>query len=103
AGYAHHPYLHAFPTRRSSDLPVFSANFDPANLENLNGFRPLPPEWGFEWKFFFELGGNPSGKPMQKAYRIDQQLVNPLGNLPPRSEEHTSELQSRVDVVCRLL
>src|SRR6266536_5208246 len=26
--------------------------------------------------------------------------VSPLGN--PRSEEHTSELQSRVDIVCRL-
>src|SRR5438105_7883834 len=24
-------------------------------------------------------------------------------SLPPRSEEHTSELQSRVDLVCRLL
>src|SRR5438105_9761699 len=24
-------------------------------------------------------------------------------NSPPRSEEHTSELQSRVDLVCRLL
>src|SRR5699024_11249607 len=25
------------------------------------------------------------------------------GNQPPRSEEHTSELQSRFDLVCRLL
>src|SRR5438105_12259133 len=27
----------------------------------------------------------------------------PAPALPPRSEEHTSELQSRVDLVCRLL
>src|SRR6266536_2708441 len=27
----------------------------------------------------------------------------PCGRWPPRSEEHTSELQSRVDLVCRLL
>src|SRR5207247_7940431 len=30
------------------------------------------------------------------AFRVDQALA-------PRSEEHTSELQSRVDLVCRLL
>lgn len=63
-------------------VPIFTTNFAPDNLENLNGFRPLPPEWGFEWQFFYELGGNPPDKPMQKAYRIDQQLVNPLGTLP---------------------
>src|SRR5207247_10054377 len=30
-------------------------------------------------------------------------VATPIPNLPPRSEEHTSELQSRVDLVCRLL
>src|SRR5699024_12848639 len=29
--------------------------------------------------------------------------VRPLTSLPARSEEHTSELQSRFDLVCRLL
>src|SRR5437868_15544582 len=28
---------------------------------------------------------------------------SPFSSLPPRSEEHTSELQSRFDLVCRLL
>ena len=64
-------------------VPIFSDDLSPGNTSNLNGFRPLPPEWGFEWQFFFELGGNPASMPMQKAYRIDQQLVNPLGHLPP--------------------
>jgi hypothetical protein len=76
-------------------VPIFSDNFDPGNLENLNGFRPLPPEWGFEWKFFFELGDNPTNMPMQKAYRIDQQLVNPLGHLPPRVAVSPSSLAQR--------
>jgi hypothetical protein len=75
--------------------PIFSGNFAPNNLDNLNGFRPLPPEWGFEWKFFFELGGNPAGQPMQKAYRIDQQLVGPLGKLPPAVAANPSSLAER--------
>jgi hypothetical protein len=64
-------------------VPVFSDDFSPDTRENLNGFRPLPPECGFEWQFYFDIGGNPAGMPVQKAYRIDQQLVNPLGHLPP--------------------
>ena len=76
-------------------VPIFSGNFAPDNLENLNGFRPLPPEWGFEWQFFFELGGNPASQPLQKAYRIDQQLVNPLGKLPPAIATSPSSLAQR--------
>jgi Animal haem peroxidase len=76
-------------------VPIFSANVAPTNLENLNGFRPLPPEWGFEWQFFFELGGNPTNQPMQKAYRIDQQLVNPLGSLPAAVATNPSSLAQR--------
>ena len=30
-------------------------------------------------------------------------VLKELKNIQPRSEEHTSELQSRVDLVCRLL
>src|SRR5206468_9216142 len=48
--------------------------------------------------------GGPAG------HFIMEDLDNPLGPtslvelvLPPRSEEHTSELQSRSDLVCRLL
>jgi hypothetical protein len=76
-------------------VPVFSGNFDPANLENLNGFRRLPPEWGFEWQFFFELAGSTPEKPMQTAYRIDQQLANPLGSLPPSIAVSPSSLAQR--------
>src|SRR5438105_9501490 len=36
------------------------------------------------------------------AVRHDQSADEPCRNAP-RSEEHTSELQSRVDLVCRLL
>src|SRR5690242_21517400 len=37
-------------------------------------------------------------------YRYHEALVHPgLAALPGRSEEHTSELQSHVNLVCRLL
>src|SRR4051812_50144027 len=35
--------------------------------------------------------------------RIEERRPTRLGQLQPRSEEHTSELQSHVNLVCRLL
>src|SRR5438093_9198591 len=73
--------LHSFPTRRSSDLGAF---FD-ATVElglshpTAHGVLPVPP-----WQLEFALG-----------YQFELQL--------PRSEEHTSELQSLTNLVCRLL
>src|SRR5207247_4624747 len=61
------------------------------------------------WIFFHELGhgdgGAPAGRRASDA-SIDAQLRAAYGakaRLSGRSEEHTSELQSRVDLVCRLL
>jgi hypothetical protein len=59
---------------------IFSANHGLDNLENLNGFRPLPREWGFQWKYFYEVS-HEAHLP-QPSYRIDDELVNPLGDLP---------------------
>jgi hypothetical protein len=71
-------------------IAIFSANTDPGNLENLNGFRKLPREWGFQWRFFFELD---PANPAQRSYKIDDQLSNPLGNLPP-TEAPTPDITS---------
>jgi hypothetical protein len=71
-------------------LPIFSTNTDPANTENLNGFRPLPAEWGFQWRFFFQLSAD---KPAQRSYKIDDELSNPLGALPP-TEAPTPDITS---------
>jgi hypothetical protein len=57
-------------------VPLFSASADP--LANLNGFRPVPGLWGFQWKHFFDLG---DGEP-QLSFRIDTRLATPLGALP---------------------
>src|SRR5690625_5993469 len=42
------------------------------------------------------------GGELGQLYRVNRVVV-PLDSLPPRSEEHTSELQSRGHLVCRLL
>jgi hypothetical protein len=59
---------------------IFSSNLDPRNLENLNGARPLPADWGFQWKYFFPVSEEEHLP--QPSYRIDDELVNPLGDLP---------------------
>src|SRR5207248_9904499 len=84
----HPPDLHSFPTLRSSDLG---------------------------WRYGFQRGGGRfqlGGQRGQQAPEDFQALLQPGGQaaaqfLPafafPRSEEHTSELQSPYDLVCRLL
>ena len=78
-------------------VPIFSVNTDP--LANLRGFRPLPPNWGIDWSFFFpDLDPPPAANPVdqspyitepsatlhipQASYRIDTVLVDPLAHLP---------------------
>lgn len=58
-------------------IPLFSASDDP--LANLNGFRPLPQSWGFQWKYFFDVE---PGFASQRSYKIDTRLTAPLGALP---------------------
>src|SRR5436309_8535683 len=65
--------LHSFPTRRSSDLAQ-----EPQGI-GLTALLLLGPG------------------------RLERPLAEPQGLLQARSEEHTSELQSRENLVCRLL
>src|SRR5438874_4840120 len=73
-----HRVLHSFPTRRSSDLRGGEAR--PA--------REGPP-----------VGTVPGEAREDQIDHVREKDVH----RPPRSEEHTSELQSRRDLVCRLL
>src|SRR5690606_41830267 len=86
----HHPDLYSFPTRRSSDLipPAIDETRPPARW--LLFMLPVTYTW--------------SSKALS-AWRpaaIPAALVPPM-RLRLRSEEHTSELQSRENIVCRLL
>src|SRR5437868_9603344 len=73
-----HPYLHSFPTRRSSDLHTGSRE---AGSSPCRACARLP-------------GAGTAARATCHAPVIPGWV---------RSEEHTSELQSRFDLVCRLL
>src|SRR5207247_10759303 len=81
-----HRYLHSFPTRRSSDLPKDAVII----AENLR--RDLTAEQLME-----ELRAD------TRTRYLPAGILAPRADRNSRSEEHTSELQSRVDLVCRLL
>src|SRR5690625_4348964 len=70
SAFSNHPYLHSFPTRRSSDLYSSGPNHQMPSIALADQIKEL----GFD-----------------------------IVRFKTRSEEHTSELQSRGHLVCRLL
>src|SRR5699024_12727711 len=85
-----HPALHSFPTRRSSDL----------RLRSLGGQDAPPLEQGLTEIVDGCLtlsGAVADSMPRNLGWDLME-----VGR-KIRSEEHTSELQSRFDLVCRLL
>src|SRR5690606_41671650 len=94
-----HPDPHSFPTRRSSDLRpprgrgAIVRAFPRAVPGASDGLRPA--QTGFPDRF--ERLAGASVLPPCRAVPFRQFLVF------SRSEEHTSELQSRENLVCRLL
>src|SRR5688572_31722682 len=80
--YSHHRDLHSFPTRRSSDLATVTIGGRPIRLR---------PDGSFSYRFSL-----PDGE-----YELPIRQRKPVTER--RSEEHTSELQSQSNLVCRLL
>src|SRR5207249_11968432 len=88
-----HPDLHSFPTRRSSDLINVSGMAE--QLMATNG--PLARgESRCSVRATISLP-----EPVSPVINTDAELGAAISTM--RSEEHTSELQSRFDLVCRLL
>src|SRR5207249_11914818 len=85
---------HSSPTRRSSDL-VFITHSDG---DHVNGIVAFP-------KDVKVITHENNKKEQQAAIAAGARGAPPADRLPQqvRSEEHTSELQSRFDLVCRLL
>src|SRR5437773_7414112 len=85
--YADHRLLHSFPTRRSSDLLMRMRERYPLAMHGVS----------------MSIG---SSAPLDRGYleQVKQlaRRVEPAW-ISDRSEEHTSELQSHHDLVCRLL
>src|SRR5207253_8039932 len=80
--------LHSFPTRRSSDLVAEACPHALRAPAVRLGTAAVP---------------TPSGKVRPHALPNTERIVAALRRLLDRSEEHTSELQSRGHLVCRLL
>src|SRR5207249_12262027 len=85
----HHLDLHSFPTRRSSDL------------------HPLPGDDRIHERHRAHHLLEPDPRSARSRDAVGAlRVFAEVGRLCPRvrrSEEHTSELQSRFDLVCRLL
>ncbi len=69
----------------ASRIPLFLRD-GATETNNLNGFRPLPTNWGIQWKYFLPAtkdapGPNDAHLP-QPSYKIDHELGHPLGALP---------------------
>src|SRR5205823_13030414 len=97
-----HRYLHSFPTRRSSDLP-------PAQWRALlRRQRFRQDQQAVEGIGEAQDRRCPERQPRidvakQATQRRAQDKTGAEGRADPRSEEHTSELQSLAYLVCRLL
>src|SRR5690606_40955509 len=94
-------FLHSFPTRRSSDLKRFQIL---TNLQDVDLLLRLG--------VLVAAGQQAEGSGCSNQQRCDSRFHNPPPAFRPsvdglstqlRSEEHTSELQSRENLVCRLL
>src|SRR5207249_9446018 len=99
--YDPHPHLHSFPTRRSSDLKFgqFNADFRP---EVESEARRVIIEFVNETTIDSAQQLAKESEIAARHYREELETANrQLEKI--RSEEHTSELQSRFDLVCRLL
>src|SRR5690606_42039697 len=91
ARYDHHRDLHSFPTRRSSDLQL---------AEELTRDSGIDPELSAHGMLMLSVADK------EEALRWgqdNQRWLEPVDQANARSEEHTSELQSRENLVCRLL
>src|SRR5690606_39835561 len=100
-GYCVLPNLHSFPTRRSSDLLNWDSfkwrNYDYAIGRFLN-IDPLSEKYPYNSTYAFQENKMGLGRELEGL-----ELVFTHGTWAKRSEEHTSELQSRENLVCRLL
>src|SRR5699024_12287789 len=86
-----HPDLHSFPTRRSSDLNVTTGDTALTIIEDINQHME-------HLNVDQVIADFHTLNPNKNPYRLEEDTSYYF-----RSEEHTSELQSRFDLVCRLL
>src|SRR5699024_11513843 len=92
-----YPSLYSLPTRRSSDLSEYILALDrpsPSSCNVAGTIPSIPTRSGWN---LIPPKSFASSPPACRTAGVS------LAVTIPRSEEHTSELQSRFDLVCRLL
>src|SRR5205807_3280984 len=87
---ADHRHLHSFPTRRSSDLEKYDQMF------TMHGVTMI-------FLFVIPISIGAFGNYLIPLMIGSRDMAFPRMNALSRSEEHTSELQSPCNLVCRLL
>src|SRR5207248_11693268 len=93
----HHPHAPpSFPTRRSSDLHDCGVGARSRAIDRGQGEREQQHEQGR----LLRTSAKDCQKPSHLGTAARQRSAS---SSPPRSEEHTSELRSPYDIVCRLL
>src|SRR5690606_41714761 len=94
--------LHALPTRRSSDLAAYQINdAEAALVVNLGPDAPTGGRPAIHVDRMRTVRRNEPRPPVELDGEDLALLIYTSGST--RSEEHTSELQSRENLVCRLL
>src|SRR5690606_41335106 len=101
--YRVHPDLHSLPTRRSSDLEILRrAQYFNKNLVVLAG--DTHNAWASDLYITDDTGAIQRSSGSVGVEFATASVTSPgFENYVGRSEEHTSELQSRENLVCRLL
>src|SRR5207249_8410359 len=100
---SHLCYLHSFPTRRSSDLVLFATGTVNTYESSLTPYSAPWPSWRCfdESAYQSSLNGSGTGSRWARATASSTFCVASWRHESrARSEEHTSELQSRFDIVC---
>src|SRR5207253_7361647 len=97
--YGHTPGPHAFPTRRSSDLVTSDVPIYDPTISRRHAEVSLT-DGGVKVKDAGSSNGTfLNGARITEAIAVENDVIT----FGKRSEEHTSELQSRGHLVCRLL
>src|SRR5690606_41292485 len=97
-----HTSLHTFPTRRSSDLHILTPH-------KVLKHGKLITDGSNSHAFYADIDFNGTVVRLINIYlqpfQLQKSMVRPTSDasVNQRSEEHTSELQSRENLVCRLL
>src|SRR5207253_6058919 len=97
-----HRCLHSFPTRRSSDL--LRAKPKPSDTDDDQKDRHTKTEYQHSQEIHGDSPGLLAAFLSSLSFRLGLPDVDGVSvDWASRSEEHTSELQSRGHLVCRLL